>query len=1035
MSTKPSRCCSAVIWSFLALALTGCVLGDVAERGEVCPPEGIGGKLSFIQMGPVSQCHDGDNCYTKTFTLGICPIEYDGCYLDSEDRFYCMSSCPPEQVPCNGSCINPKTDLDYCGASNTCTEYGCCTGGTKCSWWETCQDGRCIDTACTEGKTRCRDGVMSKCQNGVWVDGEICKKALCNDEQTACAVIMACEVDDAIVQDGAKACNKNNQIVTCNSGVPSVVESCSDHEVCALADSEYACIPYNPNPCLFNNTIIEHMKSVCDGNILRQCRDGKLTEGKACPIAENSNKTVCGIDQCVVPIGCPEDDHVYPHGSPKCQNSKILQCYNGSFIDDVDCAERTDGAVFCRNEECVVPNDCLNDNLKHDEYACDSHNVLLKCQDGEMIQFKDCGEDARCTIEGCIKNYTTIRSIHEDYGKFVNTATCSANGTVITPADISIDGVVTAVKGQNGFFIQEPSSDGRYSGINVSCAKSKKCTTLPDGSQLQVGDNVHVTGFAINSYYCQIQIYTPDIDVVVKKNDKTDKIDPIQISADIVLDDGVSSANNAYNGSLVRISPVTAKETVSETLGNKEYDEGWRSADANNTPVLIGTSFIPIDMVKESNYDVTGIVTYSHNHLHIAPRTAEDIVPYEICAPGEDATKCIKLSGQEQIVKCENGDETSNRNCTAMNHVCDSELLACRLPVSCTGHSDTKVSEGKTGCKTVNTMATCTYDNGVGVWNYSLTCLDGCDLETGTCFAPSLKQCAYTQLNENTRQSTIEAIVPSGSDVSFEIKCTTQADSGSNIAKWPYTIATHVNDHCTTCTTKTQYLSEVSMMPGGEGKYVCVAIAHVKNGKSFICPVEMPPSEAGLPEFTNSSRLSNLTEVSHSYTISRPILAYWNFNNQTTEVDSHSVKLSSTIELANANYKKVITFVGSGTDYAAAAQPGWNSDAYPDYSKPYWKISLDTKDYHSISLSFMVKASSDKPKSFRMAYWLPNGQFEQFGKDITFSDANQKWHEWSGELPAGADNADNLIIGIFPYAAPESANVRLDEIRITGDPM
>ena len=158
-------------------------------------------------------------------------------------------------------------------------------------------------------------------------------------------------------------------------------------------------------------------------------------------------------------------------------------------------------------------------------------------------------------------------------------------------------------------------------------------------------------------------------------------------------------------------------------------------------------------------------------------------------------------------------------------------------------------------------------------------------------------------------------------------------------------------------------------MPGGDGKYVCVAVAHVENGKSFICPIEMPPSETGLPEYTSASKLSNLTDVSHTYTISRPILAYWNFNSQDTSVDSHSVKLSSTIELANANYKQEITFVGSGTDYAAAAQPGWNSNSNPDYSMPYWKIMLDTKDYQNISLSFMVKASSEKSKSFRMAYW------------------------------------------------------------------
>lgn len=1037
MSTKHLFPCSAVIISFLASVLSGCVLPDVAERGDICPPDGIDGKLSFIQMGVSSQCHDGDNCYPEIFSTGVCPLEYDGCYQDSEQKFYCMSTCPEDQVACNGSCINPKTDLNYCGASNTCTEYGCCTGGMKCSWWETCQNGQCIDTACTEGKTRCRDGVMAKCHNGVWEDGEICKNGICNEELTACAVIMACEVDDAIVQDGAKTCSKNNQIVQCRSGVTSIIETCTDHEVCALADSDYACVPYNPNPCMFGGKVVEHTKSVCDGNILRECRDGRLSEGKACPTAENSNKIVCSIDQCVVPIGCPENDKVYEHGSKKCSDSKILQCYNGAFIDEIDCADRTDGAIFCRNESCVVPSDCMydNDKLKHNEYACNSDNVLLKCQDGSMINFQDCGEDARCTLEGCIKTYTTIREIHQDYKIFVDPSSCSSSGTSITPADIAIDGVVTAVKGELGFFIQEPSSDGRYSGIHISCPKTKKCTTLLDGSQIKVGDNVRVRGFGINSYYCQLQIYTTDTDVVVEKNDRTDKIEPIPLFADVIQDDGVSSSGNAFNGSLVRISPVTAKETVKETLGGKEYDEGWRSVDANNTPVLIGTSFIPVELNKDSHYDVTGIVYYNHNHLQLAPRTDEDIESFQICRPGNKTPQCVKIAGEEMLVACENGDETSIQNCTDANQVCDSTMLSCRAPVSCIGVSDTIIEEGQNGCKNVNTMGTCVYDSGAGIWNYTLSCLDGCDIEKGACFAPSLKQCTYKQLNPETRQSTVEAIIPAGSTVSVEIKCSPQAESAAYINKWPYSIAANVNNNCTTCTTETQYLSDVSTMPGGEGKYVCVAIAHVENGKSFICPIEMPPSGTGLPEYTNASKLSSLTDVSHSYTISRPTLAYWNFNNQDTVLDSVSVKSDSTFELANAGNKKGITFVGSGADFAAAAQAGWNSDTSPDYSKAYWKITLDTKSYKNISLSYMVKASSDNSKSFRMAYRLSNSQFEQFGKDITFSDANQKWHEWSGELPSSVNDADVLVIGIFPYAAPDTANIRVDEIRITGDPI
>jgi hypothetical protein len=54
--------------------------------------------------------------------------------------------CASDLVQCNGTCVNLKTDSNYCGSCST-----------RCAIYQTCTNGQCRLT-CSAGRTSCQDG-------------------------------------------------------------------------------------------------------------------------------------------------------------------------------------------------------------------------------------------------------------------------------------------------------------------------------------------------------------------------------------------------------------------------------------------------------------------------------------------------------------------------------------------------------------------------------------------------------------------------------------------------------------------------------------------------------------------------------------------------------------------------------------------------------------------------------------------------------------------------------------------------------------
>lgn len=100
----------------------------------------------------------------------------------------CALSCQPGLVNCNGKCVDPARDPDFCGASGACTGAD---AGVACGSGRVCANGACA-TSCPAGQVacsgRCVDpqtdrafcGVGASCAGGtVCAAGQVCVSGAC----------------------------------------------------------------------------------------------------------------------------------------------------------------------------------------------------------------------------------------------------------------------------------------------------------------------------------------------------------------------------------------------------------------------------------------------------------------------------------------------------------------------------------------------------------------------------------------------------------------------------------------------------------------------------------------------------------------------------------------------------------------------------------------------------------------------------------------------------------------------------------------
>ena len=151
----------------------------VADKSKVlCNGEFINPENDPRYCGARGDCKD-DNPVSWNYRGIICQGATPVC---SNGR--CVSACVGGQIVCDGRCVDPQTDMNYCGARGDCIGFN---AGEKCANGRFCSGAVCT-TSCQAGlflcDNKCVDGTTNPYYCGVTSDcTESNKGTKCEDTQ------------------------------------------------------------------------------------------------------------------------------------------------------------------------------------------------------------------------------------------------------------------------------------------------------------------------------------------------------------------------------------------------------------------------------------------------------------------------------------------------------------------------------------------------------------------------------------------------------------------------------------------------------------------------------------------------------------------------------------------------------------------------------------------------------------------------------------------------------------------------------------
>ncbi len=292
--------------------------------------------------------------YPEVSSNHICPIDYSICQFSmSEGAFGCIAKCAPQMVLCDGKCINPRWDENYCGASSLCSsEEG--TRGKDCSrLGMTCVDEQCV---CAGNMVLCDNN----CIDPRWDENFCGATDSCNSEATRghkcengmTCVDSECKCTGNTIQCDGKCIDPNWDVNYCGASGTCDQDNnrgmqCGDNEFCyegkckiALCKSDDA----QNNQCFFAGECInetEHCGEHCMNCLaLPHVIDAECN-------TEEGNEGTCSIKECEVGYHPGTNDS----GELECVQNTIQFCGDTKGTAIADCADLENTAeVECTSE-------------------------------------------------------------------------------------------------------------------------------------------------------------------------------------------------------------------------------------------------------------------------------------------------------------------------------------------------------------------------------------------------------------------------------------------------------------------------------------------------------------------------------------------------------------------------------------------------------------------------------------------------------------------------------------------------------------
>ena len=294
---------------------TACRADQVCARGacaSACP-------AGFVECGGAcvdpssnnAHCGATDGCGADGGSAGVaCP---PGNLCSSG---MCETTCQVGLVDCAGTCVNPGTDPQHCGAADGCGVGGVGSAGSRCAPGEVCNLGAC-SLSCQAGLVNCAgtcvDGATSNRFCGATpgcgasgmgspgtscLAGHVCVAGACS--LTCQAGLVNCDGTCIDPQSDRAHCGATGACGAGASGSPGAV--CSSGQVCSGGACQVSC-PAGEVNC--GGTCVDPALSNQHCGATGQCGTGGVGgAGAACAAGSVCSGGVCQVSCQLAQVDC-----------------------------------------------------------------------------------------------------------------------------------------------------------------------------------------------------------------------------------------------------------------------------------------------------------------------------------------------------------------------------------------------------------------------------------------------------------------------------------------------------------------------------------------------------------------------------------------------------------------------------------------------------------------------------------------------------------------------------------------------------------
>ena len=369
----------------------------------------------------------------------------------------CKINCPTDQVVCDGKCVDPMTDPNYCGANSTCDQFDVCA--TK----ET--DKLCVTGQCSSSCSNAQPNICgSVCLNFNDVNVKSCDKGKIECKEGFAdvdkQVNTGCEVN---LKTDNNHCGKEKNVCTngrtCQNGVcscPSGYQYCDNKCIDPMSDPNYCGTGQECSK--LNNCTASAVNKLCvKGACSSSCPSGQAICGDFCVDYEQLKIAKCDRRITLCMQGFADVDGKIENG---CEvdlstNNDNCKTVGNKCVYPQTCQK---GVCSCpANQPNVCGSVCLNFNDVH-VAACESGKVK-KCIDG----YEDVDKNPN---NGCEVNLKTDNNhCGRENNQCTNGRSCQ-NGVCLCPTGYAYCDNKCV----------DPNTNPNYCGITTTCGELRNCT-------------------------------------------------------------------------------------------------------------------------------------------------------------------------------------------------------------------------------------------------------------------------------------------------------------------------------------------------------------------------------------------------------------------------------------------------------------------------------------------------------------------------------------------------------------------------------